>query len=270
MKPLVKCQICNVSVRQDRLDKHMQNVHSSHAQLSFTESNPLTEPSKSSTGREVPLVKCHVCGHSVQQKKLQKHMKSKHPLNYKNIQRIQQKSLAKNLKEKQLSGRNKHSRNYKDIQQKLLAKILKEKQQPSERSIWWIYKCNSRQLHYQNSWGDWYDFFFDDPNQQWGSTDGVPALAELNKGDMIIAYQTDRNELVGIAQVRQSCEYDSYLYLDPIEVIRVKVRPLKEANPRIAAIPALQPGPIKTIYDISKADAKRLLIAAGSTFIVGK
>jgi hypothetical protein len=131
---------------------------------------------------------------------------------------------------------------------------------------WWIYKCNSKQLEYQNAWGDWYDFFYGDPSQHWGSTEWTPALAELKKGDMIIAYQTDRNELVGLAQVRQPCEDDTYLYLDPVEIIRVKVRPLKKSDPKIAAIPALQPGPIKTIYDISTSDARRLLKAAGATY----
>lgn len=133
---------------------------------------------------------------------------------------------------------------------------------------WWVYKCNSKGLPYQNAWGDW-DDFFNDPNEHWGSSDWVPALEELEKGDMIIAYQTDRNELVGIAQVRQPCDYDTYLYLDPIEIIGVKVKPLK-SDPKVAAIPAFKPGPIKTIYDISETDAKRLLKAAGSTYSFGK
>jgi hypothetical protein len=94
----------------------------------------------------------------------------------------------------------------------------------------------------------------------------VPALEQLHRGDTIIAYQTDRNELVGLAKVQQSCELDGCLYLTPIETIGVKVRSLREADPRIAAIPAFKPGPIKTIYSICEADAKRLLQAAGAAF----
>ena len=129
---------------------------------------------------------------------------------------------------------------------------------------WWVYKCNSKQHAYQSAWGDWRDFFEGDPDDHWGSTEWVPALAQLQRGDMIIAYQTDRNELVGLAKVRRPCERDGYLYLTPIETIGVKVRPLKEADSRIAAIPALQPGPIRTLYPISLVDAKALLRAVGS------
>ncbi len=135
----------------------------------------------------------------------------------------------------------------------------------AESSIrWWVYKCNSRQYDYQRAWGDWQDIFGKSGVESWGSSQGIPDLAKLRQGDMVIAYQTDRNEFVGIAQVHQSCERDGDLYLTPIEIIGVKVRPLKEADPMIAAIPALQPGPVKTIYEISTHDARRLLKAAGA------
>ncbi len=129
---------------------------------------------------------------------------------------------------------------------------------------WWVYKCNSKGLPHQSAWGDWNDFFQGN-DKRWGNTQWVPALGALNKGDKIIAYQTDRNELVGIVEVSQSCAVDGYLYLQPIEIIGVKVRPLK-TDPNIAAIPAFKPGPIKTLYEISSADAERLLKAAGSTY----
>jgi len=50
---------------------------------------------------------------------------------------------------------------------------------------------------------------------------------------MIIAYQTYRNEPVGIAQVRQSCEHDSYLYLTAIETKEKNVLPS-----RLSAMPS--------------------------------
>jgi predicted HNH restriction endonuclease len=55
---------------------------------------------------------------------------------------------------------------------------------------------------------------------------------------MIIAYQTYRNEPVGIAQVRQSCEHDSYLYLTAIETKgekRAAVTTVRNAKLRVAA-----------------------------------
>ena len=134
---------------------------------------------------------------------------------------------------------------------------------------WWVYKCNSKKLPHQKVWGDWNDFFNGGPNEDWGCAQDVPALAKLKKGDMIIAYQTDRKELVGVAQVRQSCQYDDCLYLDPIETIGVQIPPLKLSDPKIAAIPAFKRGPIQTIYEISEVDAKKLLKAAGSTYQFG-
>jgi hypothetical protein len=58
---------------------------------------------------------------------------------------------------------------------------------------WWVYKCNSRQQPHQVAYGDWDDFFGDpDGVGDWGSTEWVPPLAKLRRGDRIIAYQTDR------------------------------------------------------------------------------
>ena len=67
---------------------------------------------------------------------------------------------------------------------------------------WWVYKCNSRNLPHQRHSGDWRAFFFDENEtpktkvQHWGSTEFVPALADLARGDMVIAYQTDTKKLV--------------------------------------------------------------------------
>lgn len=131
---------------------------------------------------------------------------------------------------------------------------------------WWVYKCNSDEHEHQRVSGNWLAFFNGGTNGQWGSTQDVPALGQLKRDDMIIAYQTNRNELVGLATVRQSCDRDTYLYLTPIETIGKKVRPLKKADSSIAAIPALRQGVVKTIYDISEADAQRLLQAAGAVY----
>lgn len=129
---------------------------------------------------------------------------------------------------------------------------------------WWVYKCNSNKEYYQSAFGDWDWLFIDDPLRHWGSSDWIPDLAKLKKGDMVIAYQTNRNELVGVARVRQACEKDNYLYLTPLETIRIKVRPLKKMYPVINDIPAFKAGPIKTIYDITEADAQKLIKVAKS------
>ncbi|MEX2306360.1 MAG: hypothetical protein WD738_02135, partial [Pirellulales bacterium] len=65
----------------------------------------------------------------------------------------------------------------------------------------WIYKCNSRNHPDQVAWGDWDDFFSGRTNGEWGSTEWVPKLAKAKRGDVVLAYQTNRKELVGIAEV---------------------------------------------------------------------
>lgn len=82
----------------------------------------------------------------------------------------------------------------------------------------------------------------------------------------MIAYQTDRNELVGTARVVRWRPRGQFrdLILVPLTTLGVKVRPLKARDSRIRRIPALQPGPIWTLYSISKTDAKLLLDAAAS------
>jgi hypothetical protein len=125
---------------------------------------------------------------------------------------------------------------------------------------WWVYKCNSRNESYQKYTGDWRKFF-DDPDQDWGDQDGTPELTELKEGDLVIAFQTNLNEIVGLAEVRQTTEKNGYLYLDPLEEIGIKVRPLK-VDPKIKAIKAFQGGVIRTVYSITPEEAEYLLIAA--------
>jgi hypothetical protein len=129
---------------------------------------------------------------------------------------------------------------------------------------WWIYKCNSQGHSYQNAYGDWRDFFdvraIGGRKARWGLPSVTPDLTNLQKGDMVLAYQTDRNELVGLVRCVKAVA--GGVYFVPVEEIGVKVRPLKKADQAIAAIPALKPGPIQTLYSISKEDARRLLDAA--------
>lgn len=58
------------------------------------------------------------------------------------------------------------------------------------------------------------------------------------------------------------------LILEPLEELRVKVRPLKRSSRAIARIPALQPGPIRTLYTLSSSEADRLLRAARARYKV--
>jgi hypothetical protein len=115
--------------------------------------------------------------------------------------------------------------------------------------MFWMYKCNSRQHPYLVAYRDWNDFFLGAQEDQWGWTEWVPALSNARRGDTILAYQTDRNELVGLAKVKALRPRGKFLdlILRPLKKIGVKVRPLKKLDPKIAAIPALQPGRIQTL-----------------------
>jgi len=132
--------------------------------------------------------------------------------------------------------------------------------------MYWVYKCNSKDREYQRTYGDWAEVFESQGPQWWGTTKIVPELSKANVGDTILAYQTDRNELVGVARVVGWKAQGKFkrLILKPIRTIGVRVRPLKEASSKVARIPALQPGQIRTLYSISRADAAALLKAAGA------
>jgi len=130
----------------------------------------------------------------------------------------------------------------------------------------WIYKCNSKRREHQRTWGDWTEVFASASAQRWGTTRIVPELAKAKIGDVVLAYQTDRNELVGIARVAKWLPDGKHksLVVKPLRSIGVRVRPLKESNLKVARIPALQPGPIHTLYEISHQDANILLKAVGT------
>ncbi|MFO7906798.1 MAG: hypothetical protein R6U98_29350 [Pirellulaceae bacterium] len=129
---------------------------------------------------------------------------------------------------------------------------------------WWIYKCRVPPRAEQHAYGDWNDYFRD-PTDHWGNVEWTSDLLQLSDGDMVIAYQTNRNELVGVVKVTQARDQRGFVYFSPVERIGAKVRPLKEKDPNIAAIGALQPGWIATLYPISPGDADVLLKAARAT-----
>lgn len=132
---------------------------------------------------------------------------------------------------------------------------------------WWVYKCNSLKRPYQRLWGDWDDFLKEAPGDgrglDWGSAKVIPDLGKLKPGDYLLGYQTDRNELVVIATVTQAAGRDSKVYLRPVREVRLKIRPLKKLDSRIAKIPAFRAGPVRTLYPITEKDVALLLRAAG-------
>lgn len=127
---------------------------------------------------------------------------------------------------------------------------------------YWMYKCNAKRSVSPVYRGNWNVFFESSGAREWGNAKRLPALRQLSAGDIVIAYQTDRNELVGVAEVVENHGRSNNVMMKQKEEIRAKVRPLKRANEKIAKTPALKQGYIRTLYTISPADAKRLLKAA--------
>jgi hypothetical protein len=134
---------------------------------------------------------------------------------------------------------------------------------------WWVYKCNSKENPYKSpdeppeefDWRDFFDNLAAGGNvARWGLTSVIPALAQLQPEDMILAYQTDRNELVGL--VRMVRVVGEEVHFQMVEEFGVRVRALKEANPRLAEIPAFSFGPKQTLLRISETDAQMVIDAA--------
>ena len=137
---------------------------------------------------------------------------------------------------------------------------------------YWIYKCNSKFLPYQSAGGDWNDFFEAKRPRVWGSTEWSPEIGQIAVGDTMLCYQTDRNELVGLAEVAELRKRRGYLdlILKQGEEIRAKIRPLKVKFEDVADIPALRQGPVQTFYPITAADVRILLGAAGFSRLMPK
>jgi len=130
---------------------------------------------------------------------------------------------------------------------------------------YWVYKSNSKATAHSRHCGEWRDVFDHDGLTEWGDT-RMKGVADVSIGDRLIAHQTDRNELVGVAQVEDYKEYANChsLLVRPIELIGTRVRRLKAGDHRIAGIKALEGGYIATAYEISSSDALYLLVAARS------
>jgi hypothetical protein len=126
----------------------------------------------------------------------------------------------------------------------------------------WIYKCNATNSSGPDT-GDWRAVFAKQGAQPWG-TDTLKGMNKVRRGDRVLALQSDRHELVGIALILGfvTLRTGRYVRLRPLESLHVKIPPLKKQDPTIASIPALKGGPVASVYDISDEDAERLLSAA--------
>lgn len=130
---------------------------------------------------------------------------------------------------------------------------------------WWVYKNNSTDHTTSRLQGDWHDFFDADRISEWGYRSQAPSLGEIKVDDRILCYQSNRNELVGIARAARwkKHEDDRHLYLEPMRRLEVRVRPLKDRSPAVARIDAFRPGPVRTLTAITPAEVRSLFEAIG-------
>lgn len=131
--------------------------------------------------------------------------------------------------------------------------------------MYWIYKCNSTLKNSPYNTSDWRVFFSSPHESEWGSTAiGARGLENAQPGDQILAFQSDRREFVGVARVQRwrPVRGGRELILKPVAHLGSRVDHLKALDPRIARIPALLPGRIQTLYEVTEADARRLIRAA--------
>ena len=146
--------------------------------------------------------------------------------------------------------------------------------------MYWVYKCNNSRGKHQRWYGDWVEdaeygssvFSAESSGKAipWGTLD-VPGVNQLRKDDVVLAYQTERNELVGVATVEgfEKGDRGIDLMLKAVETIGVKVWPLK-VDKRIADLHAFRTREIKTIYRITANDAEYLLKVARKAKLVGQ
>ena len=128
----------------------------------------------------------------------------------------------------------------------------------------WVYKCNTDQHEHQKYWGDWDDVFAEGGVMGWGDSEGCDQLSALKSGDIVIAHQSNREELVGLCEVIGYEEKDAkhHLMLKAIEEIRVSMPELKEFDERIESLKAYAQGYVRTIYSITTAEALHLIDVA--------
>jgi hypothetical protein len=132
-------------------------------------------------------------------------------------------------------------------------------------------------LPHQRSYGDW-EWFFENPGDgRWGGTWGIgnPAsrrilLKEIQAGDLILAYQTDRRAAIGICEVldlAEDQEGETEIFLKPIERLArpVDILSLKRSDPSVAEIRAFRQGQVQTLYETSQEEARTLLEVCGAS-----
>ena len=123
----------------------------------------------------------------------------------------------------------------------------------------YVYKVN-QQNRVGYHFGNWLEFFERPQPCPWGREDVVCKDHHPREGDRILCYQTNFNEILGIAEVIGYEKGKLVLRATKGPFPRgMKMTDLKKIDKRIGNLEAFQQGLIKTLYPISNKDADHLL-----------
>jgi hypothetical protein len=142
-------------------------------------------------------------------------------------------------------------------------------------SALYVYKCRNDPTGGNVSYGDWFDVLVDNRPFMWG---GAWATAQprsrrlfeedLAVGDLILAWQSDRQAAVGV------CKVDSFKSTKRGQEVMLKwldrfdppvhINQAKRSNQRLAAVRAFKQGNAGTLYPTTRPEAWVLLEACGS------
>ncbi len=140
-----------------------------------------------------------------------------------------------------------------------------------------VYKCRNDPETGYAAYGDWEAVFSSDADIKWGGSWATNRASskrlfeqEIKKGDLILAWQSDKHGAVGVCEVRRF-EYTprgQELVIRPIERFPspVRLHELKKTSfPKLQTIAALKQGNVATLYETSREEAWELLRACGSS-----
>lgn len=133
----------------------------------------------------------------------------------------------------------------------------------------WVYKCNRNSQDFATAKGDWDEVFQKTGPTKWGGswcTSNPVSKHILNEemaaGDLILAYQTDDRQIVGVCRVHriEGERNERNLWLKPIHrfVPTVSVHELKATNSALRRVAAFSRAFPQMIYAVSREERKTL------------
>ena len=137
-----------------------------------------------------------------------------------------------------------------------------------------VYKCRNDPETRFSAYGDWESMVFE-PNEttRWGGSWATNKKRlfeeEIKRGDLILAWQTDKSGAIGVCEVEsiEDSPRGNELVIRPVEHFSspVRLHELKKTTfLELQNISALKQGHVATLYETTRDEAWLLLKACGS------